>query len=237
VSLLVGLVAAASFAQLPENSSLLPAKQVRLLVANYGDCIVKREPRLAAEAILRGDEDRDLISQYPRLVQETCVPMQGADRVQVSFSGNQYRYALAEALVRRDLGSLPAPVLDDVPGLIHAKEPAEPSTDRQGLPVTGRKLAAAISEYKQSKATNYMWRFGECVVRVDAASSKLLLMTEPESASERAAFGTLGNALGTCLGEGRTIELGKADLRGTIAVNYYRLAIAGAGQDRQGTGR
>ena len=51
-------------------------------------------------------------------------------------------------------------------------------------------------------------------------------MTAPDSAEEAARFGALRPALAHCLSEGETLRSGKAALRGSIAVNYYRLAHA-----------
>jgi hypothetical protein len=48
----------------------------------------------------------------------------------------------------------------------------------------------------------------------------------PETDAEAAGFGTLTPTVAQCLPEGRMISLGKLVLRGTIAVNYYRLAHA-----------
>jgi hypothetical protein len=225
MSLFLALVAAGSFAPLPENSKLLPKRQVRLLVADFGDCMVKREARLASQAIL-ANEPGSLMRQYPRLVQDSCIPIQGSESVEVTFSGNQYRYAIAEALVRRELATLPAPSFDDLPALTHGPDRVAPVTDGRGRPLTGSKLESAMSDYRSWQAARYMWRFGECVARFDPAASRQLLLASPESAEEAASFAALGTALGTCLGEGRKIALGKADLRGTIAVNYYRLAHA-----------
>ena len=83
-----------------------------------------------------------------------------------------------------------------------------------------------MSAYEENQLATYLSRFGECVVRVDPAASKALLMTDRGSADERAAFGGLSTALGTCLAEGKTLNFNKASLRGSIAVNYYRLAAA-----------
>jgi hypothetical protein len=64
------------------------------------------------------------------------------------------------------------------------------------------------------------------VVRVNPAAARTLLLTRPESAEEKAAFATMNLAFATCLPEGVTMSFGKTALRGTVAMNYYRLAKA-----------
>ncbi len=226
MSLLLALFAQPITTKMPDNAQLVPPKQVRALVAGYGDCIVKREPARASAAIVAGLGSNDMLRRYPQLLQQSCVPGQLGDVVQVTFSDDQYRYAIADALVRRELAAVPPPTLDDVAPLAHGGPTAPPKIDARGRPLAGRALQAATHSYDKQRAANYLWRYGECVVRVDPAAAKALLMTEPASKEENARLSAMGTALGTCLGEGKSLEFGKADLRGTIAVNYYRLAHA-----------
>jgi hypothetical protein len=209
----------------PDNASVPPARQVRLLVADYANCIIKREASLAREVLLAGDEDRELMARYPKLVQDTCLSTKLGDQVVLSFRDDEYRYALADALVRRDLAEVVPPDLAELPALKHGTERADPST-LAGASLSGRSLQKAAADYNKWRTGQYMWRFGECVVRVDPEGSKRLLMSPIESSAESAGFTSLGTALGTCLGEGRQLEFGKVALRGTIAVNYYRLVTA-----------
>ena len=64
------------------------------------------------------------------------------------------------------------------------------------------------------------------MVRVDPAAARALLLTMPESPEENARFAAMGTTFGSCLAEGETLKLGKLALRGTMAINYYRLAKA-----------
>jgi hypothetical protein len=188
----------------PDNALTLPPRQIQALVSTYADCVVKNEEQAASRAILSGAGDADLLRQYPQLVQEFCVPRQLGDYVQVHFTPAQMRAVIAGALVRRELAKVPPPVLDDVPALTH---PAAVESDK-------------------AKADAYLSRYGECVVRVDPAAAKTLLLTDAFTDAEAAAFNAMGNALGTCIAPGRSLNFDKASLRGSIAVNYYRLAIA-----------
>jgi hypothetical protein len=224
MSLLVALLAIQVPMGLPDNARNIPARQVRALVADYGDCIVKREAARASAAILAGLNSNELLDRYPQLMQESCLHNRLGERVEVRFSGDQYRFAIADALVRRELAAVPPPVLDDVASLDHHGPAGPPTSDAKDRPLEGRALELAMRDYEVDRAAHYLWRYGECVVRVDPAAAKAMLMTDPASPEEGVRFAAMSNALGTCLGEGRTLEFGKAALRGTIAVNYYRLA-------------
>ncbi len=82
------------------------------------------------------------------------------------------------------------------------------------------------SALQQSLAEQYLFRFGECVVRADAAGSAALLRSEPDSDAESAAFNQLMPAFGSCVEMNRKLTGDKIEMRGTVAYNYYRLASA-----------
>lgn len=201
---LLAVVAGAAFADPPDNALLIPPRQVRALVETYADCVVKNEEPHASDAILRDLSDRDFQRGHPELIQENCIPMALGNYIQMDFTPSELREVVAEALVRREFANTPAPALDDVPGLSHRPASGSP----------------------QSAADAYLARYGECVVRVDPSRAKALLFTEPLTDGEAAAINALGTALGTCLAPGKTLNFSKAALRGSIAINYYRLAVA-----------
>lgn len=219
-------MAAAGVAALGEPQ--FTAKETRRLLDDYGRCIVKRWPKLAGDAIRRNADNSELMKRYRVLIDGSCLPVRGQGALRVKFEGDQYRYALADALVRQELAAVPPPVLDDVPQL-QRREPVEPSKlSRSGKPLKPAQYAAAVRGYEQAQAFDYLSRYGECVVRIDPAAAKALLMTAPETSEESARFAAMSTALATCVAEGRTMSFGKLALRGTIAVNYYRLAKAAA---------
>jgi hypothetical protein len=83
-----------------------------------------------------------------------------------------------------------------------------------------------LSHAAADEGAAYLGRYGECAVRLDPAAARTLLLTEPETDAEAAAFNAMGTALGTCVAAGKSVSFGKAALRGSIAANYYRLAVA-----------
>lgn len=216
----------------PAPHSDMTTRQTRLLIEAYGECVVKRQERRASEALLANVDNGTLMRNYPQLLDGSCVPVSRGQVVRVKFEGDQYRYALADALVRKELASFPPPTLDSVPQLDH-REPSEPNrTDASGRPVSLRKYQKALLDYQQRKAFSVLSLYGECVVRANPAAARALLMADPESPAEAAQFAAIRNSLAACLPEGMTLSFGKLPLRGTIAVNYYRLGKAALGQPR-----
>jgi hypothetical protein len=78
----------------------------------------------------------------------------------------------------------------------------------------------------------FLSHYGECIVRADTAGAKALLLATPDSADEAARFAALGPSLSRCLPEGTTLRFGKVTLRGSVAINYYRLAYAARAMGR-----
>jgi hypothetical protein len=202
-------------------------KETRALTHAYARCVVKRQPAKASEAIARNVDNATIVREYRMLIQPDCLTREVHRATQMRFGGDLYRYALADALVNQELAAQPAPDLDSVPRLDHreAGEPPQP-VDAKGRKMGKRKLAAALERHERDVAFAFLSRYGECVVRVDAAGAKALLVTTPDSPEEAAHLAALRPALARCLPEGRTLRFGKITLRGSVAINYYRLAHA-----------
>jgi hypothetical protein len=213
-------------------------KETRRLIRNYGDCIVNRQQRRASEAILADVSNAELLRRYPKLIDGYCLPSTPGIVVQARFQGDQYHYALAEALVKKELGDAPAPDFSKVPVLYHRDAGPEPSrTAPNGKPLGARKFEAAVAAHGRAQAFRFLSLYGECVVRAEPAASRALLMAEADTPQEQAQFTALSAAFGTCMPEGRTMALGKVALRGTIAINYYRLAKAAGAATAPGAAR
>jgi hypothetical protein len=226
IPLLFGAVAPATV----QPKSDFSAAETRKILDDYGACVVKAQRARASEAILRNVGNGELMRRYPQLIKGECLPRQGWAALQVKFAGDQYRYALADALVRLDLAARPAPVLDAVPLLDH-RAPGDPPSklSPKGKPLKPAQYEAALRAYERAKGFNFVSRFGECVVRLNPAAARALLLTRPETPEERAAFAPMGTAFGTCMPEGVTVSFSKVVIRGTVALNYYRLAQAAQG--------
>ena len=215
---------------LAQPQSDLQATETRRLLHSYGACVVKRQEARAAQAIVANITNSELIRRYGSLIDGTCLPPRKGSMLQVRFQGDQYRYALADALVRKQFAATPAPVLDTVPRLQH-RDPGTPPArvNAKGKRLKERQYQSALRDFEAEQAYSYLSRYGECVVRVNPAAARDLLLSEPGTAQENQRFAALRIPFGTCLPEDQKLSLGKQALRGTIAINYYRLARA-AGQ-------
>ncbi|HEY0111990.1 MAG TPA: hypothetical protein VGB59_02430 [Allosphingosinicella sp.] len=202
-------------------------KETRVLMHAYAKCVVGRRPAKASEAIVRNVDNGTILRDYQSLVVGECLARQVLETTMMRFGGDLYRYALADALVNRELPNAPAPDLAAVQQLDHR----DPGPVPQQIAANGKKLSrrayeAAVKGHERSAAFSFLSRYGECVVRSNAAGAKALLLTRPDSAEETAQFGALRPALASCLPEGEMLKFGRTTLRGTVAINYYRLVQA-----------
>lgn len=225
LALVVNVGGSAALAR--ERDSDMTDSEIRKFLHKYGQCVVQRQQALASQAIALNVDNRDLLQRYGKLIDGDCLPERVGAVTQVRFKGDQYRYALADALVAKELAAIGKTSLDLVKMLDHRDPGLAPSrTSAKGKPVSEKKYKEAVRAYEQAQAYTYLSRFGECVVRVDPSAARALLLTDPETPTEIARFAAIGNALATCVPENKTMNFGKLALRGTIAVNYYRLVTA-----------
>jgi hypothetical protein len=225
---LASLVAVGATAALGQASdSDYSTKETRALMHAYAKCVVKQEARKAAQALLADVPNDVILDKYPMLLIGACLTRETHAATKMSFAGDLYRYALADALVNRELRASPVPDLTGVPPLVQRTVSVPPPVKPEHGGRTAEKAYEKAQEsYDRALVFAFLARYGECIVRADAAGSKALLLTKPDSPEESAAFGAIRLALGTCLPEGRTLKFGKVALRGSIAINYYRLAHA-----------
>jgi hypothetical protein len=189
--------------------------ETRRVAYQYATCAVNRHLGAASKAVLRNVDSLILRTHFSALIDPVCL-----DRGRLVFPGEFYIYALADALVARELKVAPVPDLSNVPPL-----------ERRSIPTftdLKRKFGydAALQATYDADVFGALDEFGECVVRKSPADAKALLMTEPGSAAEPADFDALQPGLSECAPEGKTMEFRRVQLRGTIALNYYRLAHA-----------
>jgi hypothetical protein len=226
--LAVALLAGASSAQAFQaaDSDYSP-KETRALTYAYAKCVVGREPRWASAALLADVDNATFLEKYHRLIIGACLVRETHAAAQMRFKGDLYRYALADALVRRELASEPVPNLANVPPISHREPgPAPLPVDEKGSKLSQQRYEEALKGHDAQVAFNFLARYGDCVVRAAPAQTKALLLTKPDSPEETVQFGGLGPALGNCMPEGHTLRFGRVALRGTLAINYYRLAHA-----------
>lgn len=200
-------------------------KQTSEINYAYADCVVKREHDLAAKAILDNVGNAELYKHYPNLFVPDCLGEAAGAGAQMSFGGDLYRYALAGALVRKDLAGRTLDDLDQVAPLDHLPVSRDAALD--GDRKLGKwKQERLTKSYQESLASHFLSQYGECVVRTDPAGAKSVLLSKPTRPDEAAAFQALMPALRNCMPADNTLSFGPLVLRGALAINYYRLAYA-----------
>jgi hypothetical protein len=205
----------------------LSDKETRSLMHAYAGCVVDRRAAKASEALLKNVDNSAILRQYPMLVIGDCLAREARASATMSFSGDLYRYALADALVNKELATQDLPDLSAVPRLAHLEPGEEPgATTATGKKLSKRKLEEALKDHRERVAVAFLSKYGECVVRIDPRGSKFLLHAAPDSEDESKRITALRPALARCMPEGSTVSFSRTTLRGSIAINYYRLAHA-----------
>jgi hypothetical protein len=207
-------------------------REVRLIGARYGQCIVKKQPAAASAFVLTTQAAQIDRGAYLRLLNKVsdgpCLvdAAKSFGGVQMRFPSDTMRYTLADALFRAQPGTASLVIPATLPALAH---PTFNEPEYQAAMAKGgnqKKLADLTKRRSQSIARIFMSAFGECVVRFDPANSRALLAADVLTPQEGAAFTALRPAFAQCLDAGRNLSMNKATLRGTIALNHYRLAQA-----------
>ena len=217
------------FASSPASAQNSKAKHTRDIQARYGECVVERHTssarRLVLDPALEGAAWRRTI---PNVANGDCLVdvTKSITWVELTFPHDTLRYLLAEALVRRELWSEP------VRSFARDAPLAQPKfNEADYLPKQGQKLSKyQLQDMKEGlvkkRARVFLSEFGECVVRQNPERSFLLLKARPATSNEEGAFKALAPQLSNCLPAGQQLAVGKVAIRGTIAMNYYRLAQA-----------
>lgn len=212
-----------------DPASDFSASETRLITYDYAQCVIgsRRNAIAASEALLNNADNRTIMSKYSSLINGNCLTNIVHSGVRMKFPLDLYGYALADALVGRELAAMPIPDLSGVPRLKRSALPEPPVA----LPVDAPKSDKArhdeaLEEFNAASSMEALSKYGECVVRNNPVGAKALLLTRPETPAEFSSFSALGTALAQCLPSGITVSFGKVVLRGTIAVNFYRLVQA-----------
>ena len=202
---------------------------VREIQARYGECVVRNQSAAAREFVLAPQLEGEARRKIMFRINDSACLVDASSHYdsKMRFPGDTMRYALADALVRREFASA-APSLASAGPIAHAVLNESEYAPKPGKKAKPSELAELASKRQRQVAAIVMSRYGECVVRTSPAASYALLMSQPTTPSEDAAIAALKPAFGNCVEAGQTFALDKATLRGTVAMNYYRLAHAPA---------
>ncbi|EQA96954.1 hypothetical protein FHS51_001302 [Sphingobium wenxiniae] len=200
--------------------------RARKIMYDYARCVVKIRHDRAAEAIIANADNSTILKEYPDLINGACLGKTGGMGTQMTFGGDLYRYALADALVNADYSKKHEIDFSNRLPLAHIRSdtPAELDAKLAGVK-SKRKRAEILEENKETAAIGWVSRYGECVVREDPIRARFWLLTPPDSPEETSRIDDLRPIFAHCLPEG-TMNFNRVTMRGTVAINYFRLANA-----------
>ena len=220
--MLLAVTAAPTLARQPIGTT-----QTRSISANYADCVVKKSAPQARGAIAELANSLTVQKKYRRLIDPTCMAQVTTNTSSdgIAFGGDTFFYTMADALIRKDYAQSGPTDFSAIAPLIHRQKLANPSASEREES-SKRQQAEFEKDLAKSNAFNTLSRFGECAVRGNPEVSRQLSLTEVGSADERLKFNILLPALAKCLPPEATVKFSPFLLRGTIALNYFRLAFA-----------
>ena len=216
----------------PASAQAPSQQQIRKFLADYGKCIAKREPELARKAVLSGADFSIKSDEGRLLLQRECVDAEELRNTSSGFRGklrmsdNDYRGAIADALVARDAAKLTASDFSTVAALTYDEPRPLRMNFTDGKPIPEERLARQRVAIERKLVANRLGKLGECVVRSSAAPSRAVLATAIDTPAELRALQGVTPALQQCLPVGETAAFDRMSLRGALAVAYYRLASA-----------
>ena len=101
-------------------------REIRAITHGYAKCVVAKHGAKASRALIENLDNSALRRRYPMLIDGDCLVRQTRTSAKMRFDGDLYRYALADALVNRELASASPPVLDGIPRLEQWPLPDKP---------------------------------------------------------------------------------------------------------------
>jgi hypothetical protein len=202
--------------------------RIRKITFEYAACVVRKHHAQASEAILATANNGTIMGHFSQIIDADCLVDAAGLNVEMRFPNDSYQYALADALVNADFAARgEASFANRLPLAQPAMVTDEKRAELEAKAKAARQRKEVDEEIGKHNALAWILRFGECVVRQDPASARYWLLTPPETSEEESRIKALQPAFGACLDAG-TIKLNRAVMRGTVAVNYYRLAMATA---------
>lgn len=197
-------------------------RDARIAMHRFTQCLVGREPETARAIVLMDPLTLGFSERVSSILDDRCVETRERD-TQLTIQHIAVRYALADVLISREM--------DDVPGLDFSQVPAlsrsgPPQINEARLPADEAQRTLILTANQRAFNAWLTDALGECVVRTRPGAVKSLLDTRIGSQTEREAIIPVEAAYARCLPEGFDLNLEVFDMRGGVAVNYYRLASA-----------
>ena len=227
-----------ALASAPASAAEPPTpQQIRAFLAQYGECVAKREPELAQKSVLSGASFSRESAEGKRLMQRECMSEEllrnqadgFAGRLRMRFDEDTYRGVIAEALIAKQGAAVNETALPAIAMLSYEEPRPLRTTDREGKPIPEEGLARQRAAIARKTQAMLMGKLGECAVRAAPAQSRAVLTTAIDTPAELQALNALGPTLGQCIKAGETVSLDRVSVRGALAIAYFRLASASKG--------
>jgi hypothetical protein len=234
--LFVGMFAATLVSTGPAHADTrAAADEIQDYMRQYAECMVLNEEAAALKLVASTIDAVDMGRDFPGLVARNIVAVPSCHRmsirggIAVSFDGEPLRFALAQQLVRFKWAEAGPVDFAAVPPLPKQQLETKAAHDSRVAAEPSSKRRAELEEvYAKSIATAWLFNYGECVVRREPAAAREWALSSSKAAGEGALVRRLAPAFGACLDEGESLNFDRELLRGTVAVNYVRLASAAA---------
>lgn len=220
--LLLASLAMRPGAALAKAEALSP-DDARRVVLDYATCIVKSKHEQAAKSLIVNADSAGIRRDFSRLIDGHCL-RPNVDSIE--FTADLFRYALADALVAAEFADGGPGDFSDRRPLVHITGPSPADVETAlAKAKPGKERDRVLSIYKAAQAAPVLSRYGECVVRHNPTGARLWALTKPGTPEEMSVINALRPSFAHCLKDG-TVAFSKATMRGTVALNYYRLAHA-----------
>jgi hypothetical protein len=140
---------------------------------------------------------------------------------------DMFRAALAHELIKADLKTAEANNFVDRAPLSHWMPPSQAMLDSQRAAQKNTKRRGKLEKvHAEDVGRAWLSRYGDCVAHGNSKASHEWVVSKAGTPTEQAAIATLQPVFAACLVEGEKLTFGKEVLRGAVAINYYRLAMA-----------
>ena len=144
--------------------------ETRQHVREYADCVVSRHSAQVKTVFALDWRNRDILRHGSSLISDDCAgTIAGVMGIQMKFAMDTYRYALADALVRREFMNLSPNAV----GLAVVADEFPTPPDTAKLPANKRRA----DETRRAYAAKFLEVYGECIVKRAPAESLALLST------------------------------------------------------------
>lgn len=181
--------------------------QTRKAASQFATCLIKRDPRTVEQYALGELNNTEFHKAYAKFMPE-CL-----NSVLLKLPADSMRYGIAEALYKKEFGT--SAVLD-------FKSIAP--TDHVRLYKQEGDYGRVSAQIEAMRLNSIAWsKIGECVVRREPARSASLVRAG--LVDEKKEVVNLVAAFESCVIGERPTKLLASELRGTVALNLYRLSV------------